>query len=333
MDPFSHAIVGGITASSMCRYPRMLRLAAVCGITAGMAPDLDILIRAADNPMLGLGFHRHFTHALAFAPLGAFIVAGLLWLLMRKHLSFTWIYLFCLAGFAMHGLLDALTNYGTHLFWPFTNRRESWSIISIVDPIFTLTLLVLLVIAAVKRSRRVAFTGVAFALLYWSAGYYQREQATAAMRALAATRQHTVERFEVKPSLGNIIVWRGQYLHQGTIYIDAFNVSPWRGAVVYEGGSLPVYNAPQNVSTVQQRDLDYFIFFSDGWVAKAPNDQDLIGDARFAMLPNQTMPIWGIRLQPEKPESHVLFENIRMRKAGDIDTLWTMIQGRGLTKP
>jgi inner membrane protein len=309
----------------------MMRWAVLCGITAGMAPDLDVLIREAGNPMLGLGFHRHFTHALVFAPLGALVVAGALWPLIRKHLQFRWIYLFCLMGFFMHGVLDALTNYGTHLFWPFTNRRESWSIISIIDPIFTLTLLAFVVIAAWKRARRVALAGAGFALVYWGMGYYQREQATAAMQALAASRQHTVERFEVKPSLGNILLWRGQYLAKGNIYIDAFHVSPWRGRVPYEGGSLPVYQPPKNLSPTQQRDLDYFTFFSDGWVALAPNQNGLIGDARFAMLPDQTMPIWGIRLQPDKPDSHVLFENIRSRKEGDVDRLWTMIQGHALS--
>lgn len=324
-------MVGGTAAVLGCKQSRMLRLAALCGITAGMAPDLDVLIKVADDPMFGLGMHRYFTHALAFAPVGSLVVASLLWLMMRKHIAFRWVYLFCLIGFAMHGLLDALTNYGTHLFWPFTNRRESWSIISIVDPIFTLTLCALLIVAVWKRARKFACMGAAFALVYWGLGYYQREQATAAMRELALSRQHSVERFEVKPSLGNIIVWRGQYQHQGKIYIDAFHISPWRGVVVYKGGSLPLFKAPKKLSATQQKDLEYFTFFSDGWVAYAPNNEGLIGDARFAMLPNQTMPIWGIRLQPQKPDAHVLFENIRTRKAGDVATLWQMIQGQPIS--
>jgi len=330
MDPFSHAIVGGITAASACRTPRMLRVAIACGITAGMSPDLDVLIRAADDPMFGLAMHRYFTHALAFAPLGALLVAGALWRLVRKHVTFRWIYLFCFAGFIMHGVLDALTNYGTHLFWPFTNRRESWSIISIIDPIFTLTLLAFLIMAFLKRTRKFAVMGALFALVYWGLGYYQREQANKAMRELAATRQHTIERFEVKPSLGNILLWRAQYLHGRNIYIDAFHVSPWHGKVIYEGGALPLYQAPKNVSSVQQADLDYFTFFSDSWVVNAPGHAGLIGDARFAMLPNQTTPIWGIRLQPATPNAHVLFENIRTREAGDVKQLWQMIQGHPL---
>lgn len=330
MDPLSHAMVGGIAATSLCRTPRMLRVAAVCGITAGMAPDLDILIRSADNPMLGLAFHRHFTHSLAFAPIGALMVAGVLWLLLRKKIQFAWLALFCFVGFILHGVLDAMTNYGSHLFWPFTMRRESWSIISIVDPIFTLTLVALLGLACWKKAKKFAVIGIVFASIYWCIGYYQREQATIAMHELALSRDHKVERFEVKPSLGNLIVWRAQYLNQGTIFIDAIHITPLHGKIIYNGGHLPLYTQTEKLSQLQQKDLDYFRFFSDDWIAYDPEHTGLIGDARFAMLPDQITPLWGIRLQPDKPEAHVLFENVRTRKSGDVYKLWEMIQGRTL---
>ncbi len=86
MDPLSHAIVGGVAATSLCRDSKMLRLAAASGMIAGMPPDLDVLIRSADNPMLALRFHRHFTHSLAFSPLGTVIVAALLWLGVRQSI-------------------------------------------------------------------------------------------------------------------------------------------------------------------------------------------------------------------------------------------------------
>jgi inner membrane protein len=147
------------------------------------------------------------------------------------------------------------------------------------------------------------------------------------MHELAKTRGHTVERFEVKPSFGNIIVWRAQYMHAGTIYYDAFHTSPWNGNISYQGGSVPMFVPPENLSATQKQDLDYFTFFSDGWLAYAPEHAGLIGDMRFSMLPNQSGPIWGIRLRPDAPEEHVLFENIRKRNEGDIARLWSMIKG------
>ncbi len=327
MDPLSHAMVGGTAAALFCRQPTLLRAAVLCGVVAGMSPDLDVLIRAPNNPMFALKFHRFFTHAMVFAPLGALLVAGCLWPWLRARLAFKPIAIFCFIGMAAHGVLDAMTNYGTHLFWPFTPRRESWNLISIIDPVFTITLLMLLVCTVCLRVRKYALIGALFAVSYWSVGLYQREQATQAMLQLAHTRGHTVERFEVKPSIGNLLVWRGQYVHGGDIYYDAFHTSPWRGNVSYPGGHLPQLVAPENISATQQQDLAYFTFFSDGWLAYAPNQNGLIGDMRFAMLPDQSGPIWGIRLQSDQPEAHVQFENIRTRQAGDLARLWMMIKG------
>ena len=128
-------------------------------LTAGAVGSLSVL---AVPLTLGL---------LAFAPLGALMVAGFMWLWLRKKLSPKYIYVFCLAGIGMHGVLDSMTNYGTHLFWPFSNQRESWSIISIIDPIFTLTLLAFLICAVRARARHYAIIGAIFAMSYWSLVY------------------------------------------------------------------------------------------------------------------------------------------------------------------
>ena len=40
-----------------------------------MAPDLDVLIRSSEDPLLSLHFHRHFTHSLFFVPIGSLFCA------------------------------------------------------------------------------------------------------------------------------------------------------------------------------------------------------------------------------------------------------------------
>lgn len=335
MDPFSHALVGATFSAACCRKKQLLRLAALTGFFAGMTPDLDIFIRAENNPMFGLGFHRHFTHSLLVAPFIAALFAGLVWLLFRKSYAFATLFAFALPAVLMHGMLDSMTNYGTHLFWPFTNRRESWSVISIIDPIFTLTLLALLIAMVVKRARGLAIMGVCFAGLYWSAGYYQRFQATQAMEAVASERGHGIERMEVKPALGNILVWRAQYEAGGLIYTDAFHTSPWRGVVHYPGASIPRAVPDEalkaRLSAPQWQDVEYFNFFSDGWIAYTNEAHTTLGDMRFAMLPNQQGPLWQITLSPDDAAAqHVTFENIRNRTPEDVKTLWRMIQGKEL---
>ena len=133
MDPLSQGVLGAAVAASAARREQ-LKLAAVCGVFGGMAPDLDILIRSASDPLMGIEYHRHFTHSLAFIPFGGVLVAAFLWLVRfrREAIPFGTILLFTTLGLATHGLLDAATSYGTRLYWPFSDARVSWNIISIL---------------------------------------------------------------------------------------------------------------------------------------------------------------------------------------------------------
>ncbi len=327
MDPFTHGLLGATYASLFNKKRSSMRLAAFCGCVGALSPDLDIVIRAANNPMFGLGMHRFFTHSVFLAPLLSLLVAGFFWLFLRKKMVYGQIYLFVCLGMMTHGMLDSMTNYGTHLFWPLTNSRENWSIISIVDPIFTGILLVCLIIALIRKSKIPFIFSMAFALCYWGMGLYQREAATDVMVKIATQRGQTPVQFEVKPSLANIIVWRTQYQYDGLAYIDAFHISPWAGEKYYGGGIVTLYKKPIEASSIQAEDVSYFHFFSDGWIAANPENPLEIGDIRFALLPNQTKYLWAIRLKPEAPDEHVEFVSTRQQKAGDIAELWHMIQG------
>lgn len=349
MDPLSQFAVGAVVGGALA--PRVLRAlrrqqnqpvqalpvgaSILCAGLAAMTPDLDVLIRNADYPLLTVKYHRHFTHALALVPLYALLLTPLAWLLFRRTgITALAAFVLCLLGLLTHGPLDAMTNYGTHLFWPFTNARESWSIISIVDPIFTLTLVAALLLAAIKKTRRPLLLACAFMLLYWGAGLYQRTAAEQAMQQLAESRGHTVQRFEVKPAFANIIVWRAQYIHDNKIYTDAINMLPFRAPKVYAGSSVPLLVVDdvwlQRLPAPAQEDVRDFVFFSDGWVANLPTENGeppMIGDMRFAMLPNENKPLWALQLQP-LPSGRLPFMQLP-RDAGqdNFDKLWAMVRG------
>ena len=144
MDPLTQCLLGGALAQSAANR-KETRLALAIGFIAALPADADILIRAGGDPLLNIEYHRHFTHALIFIPVGALLVASVLWLLLRKRIGFKRIYVYALLGYATSGLLDACTSYGTHLLWPFSDERIAWSIIAIIDPVFSLILIIALV--------------------------------------------------------------------------------------------------------------------------------------------------------------------------------------------
>ncbi len=162
MDPISQASFGASLSQSFANNGSKQAIALLIGALAGMAPDLDILINSAEDPILFLEFHRQFTHSLMFIPLGALICALVFYPLLHS----TWMQgrwpavdtvlrpdlpVLPSLGYATHGLLDACTSYGTQLFWPFSNERFAWNIVSIIDPLFTLPVIFFIIAGRVSQ--------------------------------------------------------------------------------------------------------------------------------------------------------------------------------------
>lgn len=315
MDPITHALFG-VSAANLSTRKNYFMAASICGIIGGMMPDIDIIIRSESNPLLWIKYHRHFTHALLFAPIGGLISAALCWLLIRKHLAFRYIYLFCTIGFAVHGPLDALTSYGTHLFWPLSNERTAWNTIAIIDPLVTLPLLFGAVMAFWRSNRAWIAGCLAFALLYLSFGYLQNTRVTEAMRQVAAQQGHTIDRYILQPTMFNTILWRTVYVSNGQLYANGFRSGLAGNITHYPGPSTPVLDMERDLpavppNSVAARDIELFTFFSGNLAGLKPDDKQVVGDYRYSLLPNQLGPIWGIRVDPDYPDRHVQFENFR----------------------
>ncbi len=225
MDPLTQGVLGASLSQSASKKQHLV-VAGVLGLLSGLAPDLDALIKSQSDLLLALEFHRQFTHSLFFIPIGSLICALVLHHLIakRRGLTFKQSWLFCALGYGTHALLDACTTYGTQLLWPFTNARFAWNTISIIDPVYTLPILILLVFTTLKRAPWLARVALAWALIYPTLGMIQRDRAEAVGWQLAEERQHTPIRLKAKPSFANILVWKVVYETEAQYHVDAVRV-------------------------------------------------------------------------------------------------------------
>jgi len=339
MDPLSQGVVG-MSASQVVATRQEMVAASLLGFFSGMAADLDIFIHSAEDPLLFLEFHRQFTHAIIFIPVGGLICATVFWLLIKlllkkSTLTFGRIYLFSFAGYATHGLLDACTSYGTQLFWPFSSERVAWNNVSIIDPLFTLPLLLIVSIAMFQQSRKLAIIGASYGLIYLSLGLIQEQRAILVAGQLAETRGHQAINITVKPSFMNLIVWKSIYEHEGRYYVDAIRVL--KGGSYFKGDSTPKLNIDRDLPWLdkisqQAIDIERFRWFSAEHLAIDPNNADRIIDMRYSMLPNKLGGLWGIELnQSANASNHVRWTHNRngRDRQKNIAQLWSMILGQG----
>lgn len=160
----------GATVGSVCVSPKDKRRAAVTGAALGTLPDLDILIRYAD-PIDNFIKHRGFSHSL----LVLVSLALLIWFIARKLSNcvssdpYRWLASITLV-LVTHAILDAHTIYGTQLLWPLHTPPIMWSTIFIIDPAYTLPLVLATVLVMYAPQWKHIQTTLTIGLLI-SSGY------------------------------------------------------------------------------------------------------------------------------------------------------------------
>jgi inner membrane protein len=330
MDPISQGTVGAAFAQSSANKHNIVKIS-VIGFIAGLAPDLDVLIRSSTDPILFLEYHRQFTHSLIFVPFGALIVTLFLYPLFRKTMSLKTVYLASFLGYATHGLLDACTSYGTLLFWPFSNERVTWNNISIVDPLFTVPILILIGTAIKTRKRLFSYFAISWVASYLCLGFVQYDRAFKAANELALLRGHNPERLTLKPSFGNLILWKSIYQHEEKFYVDAIRTV--RSSTWCMGQSIRIFDYQHhlpnlNKNSQQKRDIERFRWFSQNYLG-FDEEKNLVTDVRYSMIPNQITPMWGLVIDNQRGvNEHAIWWTSRGLEQGQLDVFKQMLIGK-----
>jgi len=155
MDSLTHIALGAAVGTAVLGRKVGPR-AALWGAACGTLPDLDVLVPYGD-PVRDFTFHRASTHSLLWLTVAAPAIAWLIARLqrragatLREWLALVWLALIT------HPLLDALTVYGTQLLLPFSDYPVGVASVFIIDPLYTVPLIIGMAAALRLRSKNPA---------------------------------------------------------------------------------------------------------------------------------------------------------------------------------
>lgn len=213
MDSLTHIALGAAAGTAVLGRKVGPR-AALWGAAFGTLPDVDVLVPYGD-PVRDFTFHRAESHSLFWlsvvSPMFAWLVARLerrSGATFREWLALVWLAL------VTHPLLDAFTVYGTQLLLPFSDYPIGLGSVFIIDPLYTVPLIVG-VAAALRlrtrdpvRARRWNAAGLAASTLYlgWTLAAQSHVEGMV-HRTLAATPL-VDGRVLVTPTPFNSLLWR-----------------------------------------------------------------------------------------------------------------------------
>ena len=261
--------------------------------------------------MLFFLYHRHFTHSLLFIPIGALIVTLVLLIFKRFRTNWKFTFLAALIGYATHGLLDACTNYGTVLFWPFSITRVSWDIVSIIDPFVTIPLCLGVVCTVVFNKRKPVILALIFVSVFMLFNGFQHYRAMTAVQNELAKRQINTQKVRVFPQLLSSTSWRGIALTSNHVYMinaetPLFNVSriPFvKSFPFFLSQKLPNY---VKESSSLMNDFTIFNWFTDSFLIKVNNKPLVLADGRFLDY-DGTLALWSIQFLSTQPHVETFY--------------------------
>lgn len=142
MDSLTQAALGAAVGEAVLGEKLGWKAGAVGAIIATI-PDLDVLLTPFFTRLQNVSIHRGYSHSILFCVLLALLLAYLLrrfkW---TQTVDYGKLWLLSFLALFTHVVLDAFTTYGTQLFLPFNDWRVSFDSINIVDPFYTVPLLV-----------------------------------------------------------------------------------------------------------------------------------------------------------------------------------------------
>jgi len=221
MDSLTQIALGASVAGAVGIKP-FGRKVLLAGAALGTLPDLDVLVQyhtAIDSFTL----HRSFSHSLfVLSAVSILLYFLMLWLKPdlknHKRALFAVIYL----PLITHPLLDAFTTYGTQLWWPMDIPPTSWSSVFIIDPTYTLPLVVA-VVALWRYQHSHKWQKINRILLSTSCLYLAFGQAQHWYLQQQLTHDPMTQnsRVFISPTPFNIVLWR-ILSYQDDVYYETF---------------------------------------------------------------------------------------------------------------
>jgi inner membrane protein len=265
------------------------RRALLWGAVCGTLPDLDVFIPLGDA-VRDFTYHRSASHSLIVL---AVLTPLIVWLILKIHPGTAtqrrrW-YLLVYLVFATHVLLDSFTVYGTQIFWPVLTTPMTWSTIFIIDPLYTVPLL-LGITAAIISARRYSWGHTANTVglvlstgyLLWTVGAKFHVQ----QLAHTALQQHDIAGVKVltTPTPFNSLLWRILAVDD-THYYEGFY------SVLDDDITIQFQQYPRSIDLIESlRDswpVQRLQWFTKDFIAAALiNDNIVLTDLRMGFEPD-----------------------------------------------
>ena len=327
MDTLTQMVLGAAVGEAVLGR-KIGNKAILWGAIAGTLPDLDVFVPLGDV-VKDFTYHRSASHSLFMLALATPL---LVWLINKIHPSLRehrtrWLLLVYLA-FVTHVLLDSFTAYGTQIFWPISNTPVFWSTIFIIDPLYTLPLLIGVISALVmsrsrSRGHLVCLGGLMLSSLYLSWTVIAKQLVVDRFESEIERQQINHSKLFTTPAPFNSLLWRAVVIGDGGYYESYYSVFD-------KPGKLNFSYFPSDEGLLKGIDDSPAVrrlkWFSHGFYAVSLRDRDVvISDLRMGIEPDYAFYFKVAELVDSSAVETVPEKLVPIRDFSRMPVLWDRI--------
>lgn len=334
MDTVTQAVLGA--AVGQAGFRELGRRASAFGMFCGLFPDFDIVLGGGD-PWRGLVTHRGSSHSLVVLPLLAVPLGLLGWrVLGRRGSPKTWIHL-AFWGLITHPLLDAFTTYGTQLLAPVSRTRIAWDGVAILDPIYTVPLILSAVLGfrratADDRAARWARGALVWGTLYLLLGVAWTGWAKTTFAAQLADQGFEPVRLRCPVPVFNPLLRHGVAEDaQGRVAVGT--VVPWDATATIPT-VLESVDGPRVAAALDSERGALLLWFADDYVTVVEQEDGALvfRDHRYGLLTQPGYTFFKSTLLPDDPPEAIRRGHRPAERdldmLGELTYAWGLVLGR-----
>lgn len=304
------------------------------GAIAGTLPDLDVLASHFTDTLTAIEIHRGFTHSILFSLLAAPLLGWILSKLEKKSgvhwKSWSVMMFLCLVT---HPILDAFTTWGTQLFWPF-DIRLAFKTIFVIDPLYTLPLIVFLVLAMFQKRtspKRQKYNrlGLIISSAYLLITVFLKTMAFSTFQEALEEQSISYKQLQVKPAPLTTVLWNANVETETSFLIGEYSF--------FDSQPIVFYEYPKNHQFAENfkenTDFKRLENITENWyIIEKENGQIFLNDLRFGLL-NRNFDdpdfAFSYKIEQTSPNDIKITENDKSREDAQqlLNDLWKRILG------
>jgi inner membrane protein len=274
----------GIATAELCAGEKLQRRTFLYGAILGTIPDLDVVVGQFLDPANGVAIHRGLSHSVLFFLLLSPILGWVITRIEKEKISFRSASLLAFWCLLTHVLLDLFTSWGTQIFWPLPHRIALKTIF-VIDPLYTLPLLICLIIAWRKQSyplrRKYVLRGIYISSFYLLLTCGLKLYVLQQFKNALEKQQIVYTDLIVKPTAFNTILWNANVAVNDTYLLGDYSL--------FDSQPVTFKRYKKNNALAERLagnpDFETLKKVSEGWFIVTEKDNNYyFNDLRFGLL-------------------------------------------------